>query len=380
MQSKRKKIVNFKRYERYLPNNYKRRFGNGRRDNSVNKVIKYNFGTKSSTFGPGRRVINISSTVSVNCSSEQTISLFTSCIDGKSEWNAVNKNFKYFKVLSLNITFLPRQIFVTETSDPLYMLVNYDGTRTPHLRVQDNVKIIPNVFFRTRTYSYKMANVDDFKRGWYTESSMASYDNVLVQLHSPDNPKKFSIRFDVRMVCRGPTSPQEETKLLKVEEEDEEKSLSDYDEYEARKDNEVKEWVEDFNDCLQQNKGLGCATNQFMVIPESRKTEITQSVAQVILGRLGIHSLKDMKILKIEIDDEVLIQDGDCVIQNEENKNDNKNLKEGPPSREDVKENLVQKNVLISLGSYHTLEIIFETREKEIKKLKVTSESFDEPK
>lgn len=377
---KRKNIVNFKKYNRFLPNNYKRRSGNGRRDNSVNKIIKYNFGTKSSTFGPGRRVINISSTVNLNCSTEQTMSLFTSCIDGKTEWNAVNKNFKYFKVLSLNITFLPRQIFLTDNADPLYMLVNYDGTRTPHLRVQDNVKVIPNVFFKTRTYTYKMANVDDFKRGWYTESSMASYDNVLIQMHSPDNTKKFYIRFDVRMVCRGPTSPQEETKVLKIEEEDDEKSLTDNEEIEVRKDNEVKDWVEDFNESLKINEGLGCATNHFMVIPESRKTEVTQSVAQVILGRLGIHSLKDMKILKIEVDDEVLIEDGDCVLQNEEKEKEGKNSKEGPPSREDVNQNLVQKKKYLSFGSYHTLEITFETKEKEIKKIKVTSESLNEPK
>lgn len=353
--------------------------GSRRKGDSVNNSLKYNFGTRASTFGPGKRIVNISSTVNLLCSSEQTMSLFTSCIDGKTEWNSVNKNFKYFKILSLNITFLPRQVLVTDNLDPLYMLVNYDGNRTPHFRVQDNVKIIPNVFFRPRTYSFKIANVDDFKRGWYTESSMAAYDNVLIQMQSPDNPKKFFIRFDVRMVCRGPTSPPEETKLIKMK--DEEESLS-YDEerVEVRKDNEVRDLVEDINRDLQQQNSLGCATNHYVVIPESRKTDVTQSVAQVILGCLGIHSLKEMIIKKIKIENRIIFDEEDCEVNEIKEDEEKESSKEGPPSGADVKENLVPKNGNISLGSYHNLEIIFENKEKETKKIKVTSESFVEPK
>jgi len=294
-------------------NNIRKKRFNIYRKNNVNinnkfygtPSLKFNYNVGTSTFGPGSRFVNISSTVNLDCSSEQLVNMFSGCIDGKTEWVSVSNNFKYFKVIKLNITFLPRQIFVTDSLAPLYLLVNYDGARTPHIRVQDNVKIIPNNFFKYRTYSYKMANVNAFKRGWYTSQEMENFNNVLIQLFAPDNNKKFYIRFDVSMVCRGPTSPSENT-IVRTISNSLENSLnsSQTSEQEDRKDREASHDKENNNKNIKNNnknennkKGSSCATNLFEVIPEfNDNLQNKQRVTQVSLDRLLQLYLLNLKI------------------------------------------------------------------------------------
>jgi hypothetical protein len=240
--------------------------------------------------------------------------LYTGCIEGKIEWNSVSQNFKYFKIINLNITFLPRQVFVNESLAPLYMLVNYDGTRTPHIRVQDNVKIIPNNFFKYRTYTYKMANLNTFKRGWYTSQELENFNNVLIQLYAPGNNKKFYMRIDVSMVCRGPTSPAERT-IVKKYTNTLDKSLNSSltSEQQDRKDNDVSDDEE--NENKNKNKeifGSSRATNLFEVIPEIKDSNMQQRVTQVGLDRL----LKAMAIYLKNKNKENNINKGDRLTSN----------------------------------------------------------------
>jgi len=227
--------MNFKNFKKFKkrPN---KRFSY---KNKKNRKVKYNLSTKMTTFGPGFRNLNVTKLVIGKFNNQVTLQTYTDILYDNPEMTTVINNFKYFKINNITLTFYPRNYNNDSNLTPLYFVVNYDGTTTQNLRLQDSVKIVPSFHTRAKYYKFgipKVSTSSVLLNSWFPPAEFIRFDNILFQFHAPDNTSDWNFRIDINISCRGPTGVGnkqilrvkevvEEGIQVKEEEEEKEKSL-----------------------------------------------------------------------------------------------------------------------------------------------------------
>jgi len=130
------------------------------------------------------------------------------------EWLEIHNLWKYVKVQGFTITVEPNNL--NTSSRPLYMRLNFGYGTISHIRLNDDVKVIPA--YRTRFFQYHW-RVPELNSGLglmnkFTDTSTFQMPGNL-QLYSPENTDTWHLRVDVKLKFRGAIL-QPETKGLSV--------------------------------------------------------------------------------------------------------------------------------------------------------------------
>jgi len=183
------------------------------------RINRYQQMTRPSTYGPGSYRFCVTKLISGSLESQVFFLGYLDILKDNPELERVSKDFKYFKLLNISVTFYPRNYPVESNQTPCYFLVNYDGYTTPNLRLQDNVKVIPPFLTRNKMFKYKIPSIHGttmLLNAWCTISDFGNFDEILLQFHAPGNSTGWYIRVDFNIICRGPTS-EVTSKEIKIE-------------------------------------------------------------------------------------------------------------------------------------------------------------------
>jgi len=197
-------------------NNNKKK--NNRRKDKF-KLVTYNNRTQPSTFGPGSYYISITKLVSGTLNAETQIRIWNDVLDNNVEFERVKDDFKYFKMNGVAVTFHPRNLPITGNQKPLYMIMNYDGKLTNNLRLQDSAKVIPSYLPRRKVYKFNIPSINSVAGvmdKWTNKSDLATWRDLILQLHAPDNTTDWNFRVDVLIIMRGPTVAESTSKISEI--------------------------------------------------------------------------------------------------------------------------------------------------------------------
>jgi hypothetical protein len=175
-------------------------------------LVRYNTMTRPSTFGPGTYEIAVTKIFRGTLENEVTIGMYTDVLAVNPEFARVEKDFKYFKILGVVVTFEPRNYPVSTNQSPAYMILNYDGARTKNLRLQDSTKVIPTYFVKVKQFKFRIPKINTYGgvlNGWYNSSDLGYVSDLMLQIHAPNNTSEWTFKVDVIIVLKGPTSENE---------------------------------------------------------------------------------------------------------------------------------------------------------------------------
>lgn len=186
-----------------------------RRRRTQFNIVRYPLSTMPNSFGPGRRKLVVTKYTNGPLTPEVTQNLYYDYLRLNPELEKIQSEFKYAKIKGFSISFFPRNLPVEGNQVPAYLMVNYDGTRTAHMRLQDNVKIIPPYLTRTRTYNFNIPAINSnggiLNKWVLTGGGLSIYDAILIQLDAPGNTTSWNFRVDIILTLKGPTTSTAET-------------------------------------------------------------------------------------------------------------------------------------------------------------------------
>lgn len=200
---------------------------NNRNNNKTNKykrknkfkLVSYNNRTQPSTFGPGSYYISVTKLVSGTLNTETEIRIWNDVLDNNVEFERVKDDFKYFKMNGVAVTFHPRNLPISGNQKPLYMIMNYDGQLTKNLRLQDSAKVIPAYLPRSKVYKFNIPAINSVAgvmNKWTNKSDLATWRDLILQLHAPDNTTEWNFRVDVLITMRGPTVTESSNRISEI--------------------------------------------------------------------------------------------------------------------------------------------------------------------
>jgi hypothetical protein len=99
------------------------------------------------------------------------------------------------------------------------MIMNYDGKLTNNLRLQDSAKVIPAYLPRGKVYKFNIPAINSVAGvmdKWTNKSDLATWRDLILQLHAPDNTTDWNFRVDVLIIMRGPTVTESSSKIGEI--------------------------------------------------------------------------------------------------------------------------------------------------------------------
>jgi len=188
---------------------YKRRYNRFR-------IATYPISTKPATFGPGTYYFAASKLLSGSFENQILIRMYTNILIDSPEFGRVISDFKYIKCTGLSLTFYARNLPVSTNMTPAFFIVNFDGDPTENLRLQDNVKRVSAYLTNDRVFKYKIPNINCQYGGslnnFRSITDLSGYDDIIIQIHAPDNTSNWYVKIDVFLMLKGPTNAA--TKLV----------------------------------------------------------------------------------------------------------------------------------------------------------------------
>lgn len=211
MNQNKNKHKNKKKNIRYKGYNHKGR--------SKFNIARYNQKTKPSTFGPGSYRVSLTKFFRGSLENQVSITLYSEVIVANPEYDRIKNDFKYIRIEGIAITFLPRNLPLATNQTPAYMILNYDGTTTKNVRLQDSAKVIPAFLTKPKMYKYNIPKMNSFAgimNGWYNVGDIAYLSDLMLQVHAPNNTTEWYFKIDVIITMRGPTNEEDENKNQEV--------------------------------------------------------------------------------------------------------------------------------------------------------------------
>lgn len=172
-------------------------------------VVDYPFSTRFSTFGPGTYALRVTKLFTGRLDVQQEINVYNDILATNPELGRVSNDFKYFKVNGIFVTFSARNISDVGNLTPAYMMFNLDGQVTENVRLQDNVKTIPPLLLKDKTFKFKLPKLNVYGgllSEWFKFENLSAFADLVFQLYAPSNTSNWYIRFDIAITLKGPTN------------------------------------------------------------------------------------------------------------------------------------------------------------------------------
>jgi hypothetical protein len=169
--------------------------------------------TRPSTFGPGKYRVSLTKLFRGSLEEQVNITLYSEVIAQNPEFLRVKNDFKYVKFEGVAVTFEPRNLPTSANQTPAFMIMNYDGTTTKNIRLQDSAKIIPAYLTKSRMFKFNVPKMNSYAgiiNGWFNMGDVGYISDIMLQIHAPNNTTEWFFKIDVIMLFRGPTNENDQ--------------------------------------------------------------------------------------------------------------------------------------------------------------------------
>lgn len=152
---------------------------------------------------------------------------------------------------------MPRNIPTSSNQDPLYINVNYKAGDIEQPSIQDNTRVVFPYLIRPRILKYRVpyVSIDGVVlNAWLSKLDLLTgAENIVFSFSAPGNTSEWRVRFELGVVCRGPTQPQDGMVKLGTQKPEE---IKEKDEEDKKEIDEIKEIKREIKKLRKRLKNL----------------------------------------------------------------------------------------------------------------------------